>query len=54
MGQWWCKEEQCSVRCCKKPPNWDLLRGAFTTQGKVENEKGRKPPEGKDALLSPY
>jgi hypothetical protein len=28
--------------------------GAYIIQGKVGIEKGKEPPEGKDALVSPY
>jgi hypothetical protein len=50
-----CKGGQCSVKCLKNPQSWHSLEGPYVViQGKMGNEKGREPSEGKDALLSPY
>jgi hypothetical protein len=54
-GEQRCKGGQYSVRCHNLPPQIGTqLSGAYITQGKMGNRKGREPPEGTDTLLSPY
>jgi hypothetical protein len=37
-----CKGGQCSVRCCKNPPNWHSVRGVYIIQVKVGTEKAEQ------------